>query len=399
MARRTRSANLENRSSRLRLQPRKKPYNAQIAPRIALTYRRNKGPGVWSVKAPFGLKKFALADDFEDANGETVMDYWQALEKARTLARAGEGSSDSLITVQEATDNYQADLAARGAEKGNATQIRRNLTDTLASKPVALLTEKELRAWRNSVVKRGLKPTSADRVAKVFKAALNLAAADDPRITNVNAWKNGLKRLPDGDEVARNVILRDETVRAVVHACYEDEHRLGVFIDTLAETGARESQVLRVEVADLLDDSVAPRLMMPSSKKGRNRRIERRPLPISSRLAAVLRQAAVGRAPHAPLLDKIRKISERFSAATKHLGLDPDATPYALRHSSIVRMLLANIPLRVTASHHDTSVEMIERHYSRYISDVSDTLTRRTLLDFDAPATDNNVVPISGRAQ
>ena len=90
MARRTRSANLETRTSRLKLAVRRKPYSAQIAPRIALTYRRNKGPGVWSVKAPFGLKKFALADDYEDANGETVMTYWQALDKARTLARAGE---------------------------------------------------------------------------------------------------------------------------------------------------------------------------------------------------------------------------------------------------------------------------------------------------------------------
>ena len=62
----TRSANLETRTSRLKLQPRKKPYSAQIAPRIALTYRRNKGAGVWSLKAPFGLKKFALADDFEE---------------------------------------------------------------------------------------------------------------------------------------------------------------------------------------------------------------------------------------------------------------------------------------------------------------------------------------------
>jgi hypothetical protein len=397
MARRTRSANLENRTSRLKLDVRKKPYTAQIAPRIALAYRRNRGAGVWSVKAPFGLKKFALADDFEEANGESVMSYWQAQDRARTLARAGEGSSDALITVKEAVDNYEADLAARGAQKGNATQIRRNLTDTLAAKPVALLTEKELRAWRNGMVKkRGLKNTSANRVAKVFTAMCNLAASDDPRIINVNAWKNGLKRLPDG-ETARNVILGDETVGAVVHACYEDEHELGVFIDTLAETGARESQVLRCEVHDLQDDPLAPRLMMPSSRKGRNRQIMRKPLPISLRLAAVLRQAAAGRAPHAPLLDKIRKLSERFSAATKQLGLDPDATPYALRHSSIVRMLLANIPVRVTASHHDTSVEMIERHYSRYITDVSDTLTRRTLLDFDAPVTATNVVSITGR--
>jgi integrase len=397
MARRIRSYNLETRTARLKLDVRKKPYTAQIAPGIQLAYRRNKGAGVWSVKAPFGLKKFAIADDLEDGNSESVMTYWQALDKARTLARAGEGSSDALITFGEAVDNYEADLVARGAQKDNATQIRRNLTDTLAAKPVALLTAKELRTWRNAIVKRGLKPSSADRVAKVTKAALYLAASDDPRITNGGAWKEGLKRLPDGDSGARNVILSDATVRAVVHACYQDTLELGVFIDTLAETGARESQVLRAEVVDLLDDPIAPRLMMPSSRKGRNRKIGRKPLPISPRLAAVLRQAAVGRAPHARLLDKIRNISERLRTAIKHLNLDPGIVPYSLRHSSIVRMLLNGVPTRVVASHHDTSVEMIEKHYSRYITDVSDTLTRRTLLDFAPPAAADNVVSIVGR--
>jgi Phage integrase family len=285
-------------------------------------------------------------------------------------------------------------LQVSSPQKDNATAIRRNLPDTLAAKPVALLTEKELRTWRNGIVQRGLKAASADRVARVFKAALHLAVADDPRIINLTAWKNGLKRLPDG-ETARNVILDDKAVSVVVRASYEDEHELGVFIDVLAESGARESQVLRVEVADLLDDPVAPRLMMPSSRKGRNRKIQRKPLPISPRLAAVLRQAAAGRALHVRLFDKIRNLSERFRAATKHLGLDPDATPYALRHSSIVRMLLKSVPVRVVASHHDTSVEMIERHYSRYITDVSDTLTRRTLLDFSVPTTADNVVSIA----
>jgi hypothetical protein len=397
MARRTRSANLETRTNRLKLPVRQKPYTAPIAPRIALAYRRNLGPGAWSVKAPFGLKRFALADDFEDANGETVMTYWEALDKAKSLARAGEGSSDALITVKEAVDNYAANLATRGAQKDNAQQIRRNLPETLAAKPVSLLGEKELRTWRDAIVKRGLKPASADRVARVFKAALNLAAADDPRITNANVWRNGLKRLPDG-ETARNVILDDATVRDVVRTAYEANRGLGIWIDVLAETGARESQIARSEVFDL-QDGAAPRLMVPTSKKGRNRRIERKALPISPRLAAMLRQEAAGRAPHQPLLrrDFSAKLSLPFKAVVERLGLDAKVTPYSLRHSSIVRQLLNGVPVRVVASHHDTSVAMIERHYSRYITgDPSDALTRRTLLSLDAPAAaaSSNVVPI-----
>jgi hypothetical protein len=46
-----------------------------------------------------------------------------------------------------------------------------------------------------------------------------------------------------------------------------------------------------------------------------------------------------------------------------------------------VRQLLANTPIRVVASLHDTSVAMIERTYSKFITDHSDALSRRTLLD------------------
>jgi hypothetical protein len=55
------------------------------------------------------------------------------------------------------------------------------------------------------------------------------------------------------------------------------------------------------------------------------------------------------------------------------------------------RQLLANVPVRVVASVHDTSVTQIEAHYSKYISDHSDQLSRRALLQLGAPAAANVV--------
>jgi hypothetical protein len=79
-------------------------------------------------------------------------------------------------------------------------------------------------------------------------------------------------------------------------------------------------------------------------------------------------------------------------AIVAEVGLDPTVvTGYALRHSSIVRQLLANVPVRVVASTHDTSVTEIERHYSKYITEHSDQLSRRALLQLDAPSGDNVV--------
>jgi hypothetical protein len=79
----------------------------------------------------------------------------------------------------------------------------------------------------------------------------------------------------------------------------------------------------------------------------------------------------------------------------KATGLNPDeVTLYALRHSSIVRQLLAGVPVRVVAVNHDTSIVMIERTYSRHIGDHADALARVALLDIGA-APNGNVVRIA----
>jgi hypothetical protein len=79
-------------------------------------------------------------------------------------------------------------------------------------------------------------------------------------------------------------------------------------------------------------------------------------------------------------------------AIVAEVGLDPDVvTTYGFRHSSICRQLLANVPVRVVASVHDTSVAQIESNYSKFITEHSDQLSRRALLQLDAPTGDNVV--------
>ena len=79
--------------------------------------------------------------------------------------------------------------------------------------------------------------------------------------------------------------------------------------------------------------------------------------------------------------------------AVTAIGLDPaEVTMYCLRHSSIVRALLRNVPIRLVASLHNTSVAMIEKHYSKYITEHSiDDITRAGLLSESTPAADNVV--------
>jgi hypothetical protein len=53
------------------------------------------------------------------------------------------------------------------------------------------------------------------------------------------------------------------------------------------------------------------------------------------------------------------------------------------------RTLTKNVPIRVVAASHNTSVAEIERTYSKFITEHSGNLSRRALLDHQAQLTDN----------
>jgi hypothetical protein len=161
MARNVRSAQLETRTARLKLELRKKPYTVRVAPGVRLGYRRNASAGTWSVIAADGksgnwVKKFGYADDHEEANGEQVLTFWEAQERARKLARGGKNAEEDdpgrPVIVREALAAYQADLIARGGDVHNVARVRGHLPNTLAGRTVALLTARELRRFRDNLL-------------------------------------------------------------------------------------------------------------------------------------------------------------------------------------------------------------------------------------------------------
>jgi hypothetical protein len=68
-----------------------------------------------------------------------------------------------------------------------------------------------------------------------------------------------------------------------------------------------------------------------------------------------------------------------YRQAAEHAGIK--GTIYALRHSSIVRSLLANVPIRIVATLHDTGILMVERTYSAFIADHADAVARPALIE------------------
>ena len=220
MARRLRKPSLENRTQRLKLEPRAKPYWFTVAPGISLGYRA--GPCSWNVRAADGkgsnwIKSLVLPTTTKTPTAPTC---WIS---GRLATRPGNWRAAAMPTpagqqrLSEALDDYAADLSVRGGRSTNATHPRYHLTPSLLARPVSLLTVKELRNWRNGLVKL-MKASSVNRVCKALKACFNLAAEHDDRITNNKTWRIALAAIPEADDTESNLVLTDAQRRDVIAA-------------------------------------------------------------------------------------------------------------------------------------------------------------------------------------
>ena len=408
MARKVRHSSLETRTARLKLAVRRKPYSGpSLARGVALLYRRNKTNGTWVLKASDGHGKYwtkaiAEADDHDESNGKTILNFFEAQDQAKKLARGEDGSTGNApITVDGALKDYRRDLEARAANPYNADHPRLHLTSVLLAKPVALLTATELKKWRDGLL-GAMAPATINRLCRCVCAALELARQHDERIQNRQAWETGLAGLPDAQE-ARNVIISDDKVREFVPppTCMMTSSGCSSMCWPSLVHG--RVKVVRLRVEDLHDHPVRPKLMMPKSAKGggsnrSKKKHERYSVPITVQLAAKLREAAKGRADDAPLLTqsdgsawgdnpgqryhRAYRQDRRRNRARSCRG--DDLRLAALKHRSDAA---AELPIRLVASLHNTSVAMIERTYSKYITEHSDDISRKALLEHEEPQT------------
>jgi len=391
--------------ARARLTARGKPYFVATAtPGISLGYRRLEGrAGTWSARIADGkgsnrLEVLGLADDLEEANGTEVLTYEQAEAKARKLNRAPQ--LEGALTVARALEEYAGSNPDR--HPGNVGRVRywlNQVAPQLLERDVQQLTARELKAWRDGITAA---PATVNRTVRILKSALTGAADAYPEQgISTEAWRIGLKQKPHA-HAANNVVLSDDQVRDLVAAAYAEDPAFGLFVEVGAVTGARPSQIERLEVRDLQAEG-APRLMMPTSKKGTGSKARHIAVPITAALAGKLRS---NRGPSEPLL--VRSNGEAWSSysadyarpfarAVEAAGLADHprkVTYYALRHSSIVRRIKANkTPLRTIAAIHDTSVVMIERNYARDIDQYDDS-ARAGLLEVELPLP-ANVIPLA----
>jgi len=200
--------------------------------------------------------------------------------------------------------------------------------------------------------------------------------------------------------VARdNQILTDDEVRRVVAAAIALDPDFGRLVVVLAATGARFSQIARMQVGDV--QAQQSRLLVPQSYKGRKRQLQYVRVQVGADTLAALAPVVDGRRASAPLLEHWRlkqtgpmtwirvdrgpwtsssEMLRMWQRAVADARLPASTIPYGLRHSSIVRGLRMGLPIRLVAALHDTSVAMIGRHYSRWITEGLDELAARAVV-------------------
>lgn len=430
MARAVADVRLQERAARARLKPRHHPYWRSVSEGRHLGYYRGKRGGSWIArcKAPsdadYITRPLGAADDLVAADGETVLDWKQALEASldwfRKVERPGYLQARDL-TVQTAVDEYAEMRDARDSARAGRpvrSDGRSRLTkyvkidEDLAGVCLHDLTESHLKAWRARI--GGLKVLTRQRLANDLKAALNYCYQNHRRALPTDfpvTVKYGLKAEESywehGESVARdNQILEDNQVREIIRIAraHDEDGDFALVVVLLAATGARFSQLRRMTVGDVQIEQ--SRLLVPTSFKGKGRSPERIKVPVGEDILQLLRPAIFDRKQTEPLLQRWRykqvssikwvrasrgpwktasEMTRDWRLVVAEAGLD-GVIPYALRHTSIVRGIRANLPIRLVAAVHDTSVTMIERHYSRWITEGLEELAARAIVPLLAAA-------------
>jgi integrase len=415
---------LQERSARARLTAKHHPYWRSISEGRHLGYYRGRRGGSWIARCrpPDGgdylTKALGTADDLVDADGAEILNWKQALDEALAWFEQVEkpGFIEAAeLTVQTAVEEYAAMRDARDSARagrplrsdGRSRLTRYVVVDEQLAKVRLLdLTESDLKAWQGRL--KSLKVLTRQRLGNDLKAALNLCFQNYRRALPSDfpvTVKVGLKAeecyWEHGESVAReNQILEDRQVREIIRTAVEQDEDgdFALLVILLAATGARFSQLKRMKVADVqLEHS---RILVPTSFKGKGRSPALIKVCVGPDVAQVLRRAIVGRQKDEPLLQRWRyrqvsaaswervgrapwktasEMTRAWNRVVDSIGLE-GTIPYALRHTSIVRGIRANLPIRLVAALHDTSVVMIERHYSRWITEGLEELAARAVV-------------------
>ena len=390
---RTARTSLTNKTQRLRLKVRAKPYFESVGPRRLLGYiRRAVVAGNWVAQVEIGRTEtgspvrrqgvLGLADDYAPA-GAGILTHAQARAAAAVWQPGGGGGPRGAgISVKQAIEGYvAAKRASSGERAAGDAESKLQHAAPLEHRPVASLTLGELRNWRDGLVDDDERTRSTvNRILASFKAALNHAFADEANeIASDNPWRR-LEAFKDAD-VARHDHFTTAEVDRLVTAARGFDETLADLIIAGWLTGARVGELAACNVKHF--DKRHGMLMVPSGKTGA------RAVTLTADAIEFFSALAKGRPGAEPLLPNANGARWAYNAqlrpvkrAVRAAGLPDSASFYTLRHSYISRAIECDIPIPVICENVGTSTRMIEQNYMKIIAG-----RRRELLERAASAT------------
>jgi integrase len=421
MARAVSNPGVQTRTKRLR-QPLQKRIPTNIGDKLTLIYRRPlRGNGTWQAQfwhQGAHLKhRLAEADDYCDANGTTVLTYYQAQEAAKGWASEilrPSRPTDKPVTVKEAAEHYMAWFREhRKSARETERTIEAHVLPAFGNRLVMELTAFELKRWheklaaspprrrtrRGSQQKFGEKAMTADakrarkstanRILAVFKALLN-KAFEDGLAPDDREWRR-VKPFKQVDEPVVRFLTVAESTR-LINTCRADFRRL---VQAALLTGCRYGELTRILVSHVnLDTGLL--YITAEAKSGRSRHV-----PLNDEGLRFFREQMIGKSG----LDYVFKKedgnpwlknhqSRLMKAACNQAQIEPAIGFHELRHTYASLLAQAGADLLTISKllgHADTRVT--SRHYA-HLCDKTLANTVRTLLPGFGYKKDSNVALI-----
>ncbi len=412
MARTVRDAKLETRKAREQLTIQKEPYWRLISQKAHIGYYKGSHATKWFARLRLNNKKsgspyikvqLGKADDVQDADGVTVLNFYQAQEKARAWFQHQEQKAmgyipQTPITVAEVAERYLAWF--KDHRKGyieTRLGIRAHILPTFADKLVNELTTKEIKDWLHKLAatparnrsktnkkqeyrrkpqtdhEKRARKASANRTLSTLKAMLNKAFQDELVCDDVS-WRR-VKPFEKVDEPKVRFLTETECMRLINAS---DPH-LRELIRAALFTGARYSELANLEAKDVNLDT--KHIYIQPSKSGRGRHI-----PLSSQGQEFFRAVIAGRNGQIVFQKEngsawgrnhhVRLLME----ANKNARIEPAVGFHELRHTYASLLAQAGADLLTISKllgHADTRIT--SRHYA-HLCDKAMAKTVETLL-------------------
>ena len=393
MARRIKDAALDSRAAREKLKPRGEPYYRSVERGVHLGYRRRaNAAGTWLLRSyregGYRADRLGIADDLSDADGVTILTYWQAVEAVRKrMAEQGRVAIESVrrLTVADALDAYIHTIEGEGRSAHAISDVRYRdralIRPALGKLAIADLGTDRLRRWRDDLAKSAprlrtktgdkqkhrtahggdaarARRSSANRTWTVLRAALN-HAFNDGKVVSDHAWRK-VKPLKKVD-VARIRYLTVAEAKRLINACDADFRLL---VRAALCTGARYGELAGLVVSDFNPD--VGTLAIRQSKSGKPRHIV-----LTDEGRAFFAELASGRSGDNVMLRKADGAAWQKSHQFRPMNdavacakIKPEINFHGLRHTWASLAVMNGVPLMIVAKNlGHTDTRMVEKHY------------------------------------